>query len=117
MTSGRISGAGIWAWSAQRVAFPRRGRGDVTVPINSVVTCERHRQRRRGVHQRRGPWNVSLVYGRANRKSGRLRYLLEEFEIEPMPVQVVYAQGRLMSSRVRAFVDECVQKLRRVKFD
>ena len=40
------------------------------------------------------------------RKSGRLKYVLEKFETEPVPVQVVYAQGRLMSSRVRAFADE-----------
>ena len=51
------------------------------------------------------------------RKGGRLKYVLEKFETEPVPVQVVYAQGRLMSSRVRAFVDECVHKLRRAKFD
>ena len=51
------------------------------------------------------------------RKSGQLKYVLEKFETEPIPVQVVYAQSRLMSSRVRAFVDECVHKLRRSKFD
>jgi len=51
------------------------------------------------------------------RKGGRLKYVLEKFETEPVPVQVIYAQGRLMSSRVRAFVDECVHKLRRAKFD
>ena len=51
------------------------------------------------------------------RKAGQLRYILEDFETEPMPVQVVYPQTRLMSNRVRVFVDDCVSKLRRVKFD
>jgi DNA-binding transcriptional LysR family regulator len=51
------------------------------------------------------------------RKSGHLQYVLEKFETEPIPVQVVYAQSRLMSNRVRAFVDECVKQLRRSKFD
>jgi DNA-binding transcriptional LysR family regulator len=51
------------------------------------------------------------------RKSGQLRYLLEEFETEPMPVQVVYPQTRLMSNKVRVFVDDCVRKLRRARFD
>jgi DNA-binding transcriptional LysR family regulator len=51
------------------------------------------------------------------RKAGQLKYVLEAFETEPMPVQVVYPQTRLMSNRVRVFVDECVAKLRRVKFD
>jgi DNA-binding transcriptional LysR family regulator len=51
------------------------------------------------------------------RKAGQLKYVLESFEMEPMPVQVVYPQTRLMSNRVRVFVDECVAKLRRVRFD
>jgi DNA-binding transcriptional LysR family regulator len=52
-----------------------------------------------------------------HRKSGRLKYVLEDFETEPMPVQVVYPQARLMSNKVRVFVDECVGKLRRAGFD
>jgi DNA-binding transcriptional LysR family regulator len=51
------------------------------------------------------------------RKAGRLEYVLEDFETEPVPVQVVYPQTRLMSNRVRVFVDECVAKLRRARFD
>jgi len=42
---------------------------------------------------------------------------LEDFEIEPTPVQVVYPQSKLLSNKVRAFVDECVGKLRGLKFD
>ena len=52
-----------------------------------------------------------------HRKAGQLKYVLEDFETEPMPVQVVYPQTRLMSNRVRVFVDECVAKLRRARFD
>ena len=51
------------------------------------------------------------------RKSGQLKYVLEKFETEPMPVQVVYPQAKLMSNKVRVFVDECVAKLRRQRFD
>jgi DNA-binding transcriptional LysR family regulator len=51
------------------------------------------------------------------RKAGQLKYVLEKFETEPMPVQVVYPQARLMSNKVRVFVDECVSKLRRVALD
>jgi hypothetical protein len=42
---------------------------------------------------------------------------LEKFETEPLPVQVVYPQTRLMSNKVRVFVDECVGKLKRTRFD
>ncbi|OLB72462.1 MAG: hypothetical protein AUI16_20335 [Alphaproteobacteria bacterium 13_2_20CM_2_64_7] len=52
-----------------------------------------------------------------HRKAGQLKYVLEKFETEPMPVQVVYPQPRLMSHKVRTFVDECVGKLRRTAFD
>jgi DNA-binding transcriptional LysR family regulator len=51
------------------------------------------------------------------RKDGRLKYVLEKFEAEPVPVQVVYPASKLLSSRVRTFVDECVGKLRDVRFD
>ncbi len=51
------------------------------------------------------------------RKTGQLRYVLEKFENEPVPVQVIYPQARLMSNKVRVFVDECVAKLRHTRFD
>ncbi len=51
------------------------------------------------------------------RKSNKVRYVLEEFETEPLPVQVVYPHTRRLSTTVRAFVDECVRKLRQVRLD
>ena len=51
------------------------------------------------------------------RKNGQLKYVLEKYETEPVPIQVIYPQARLMSNKVRIFVDECVGKLRRAKFD
>jgi len=51
------------------------------------------------------------------RRSNKIRYVLEEFETEPMPVQVVYPHTRRLSTTVRAFVDECVKKLRQVRLD
>jgi DNA-binding transcriptional LysR family regulator len=51
------------------------------------------------------------------RKANKIRYVLEEFETEPMPVQVVYPHTRRLSTTVRAFVDECVKKLRQVRLD
>ncbi len=51
------------------------------------------------------------------RRSNKIRYILEEFETEPVPVQVVYPQTRRLSTTVRAFVDECVRKLGQVRLD
>ena len=43
---------------------------------------------------------------------GRLRPVLETFETPPQPIHVVHQEGRLVSSKVRAFVDFMVQHLR-----
>ena len=53
----------------------------------------------------------------AARKSGKLECVLEEFEMEPLPVQVIYPHSRLLSTKVRGFVEECVVGLRRIGFD
>jgi DNA-binding transcriptional LysR family regulator len=45
-------------------------------------------------------------------KTGALRYVLEKFENEPVPVHVVYPHSKLLSNKVRLFVDECVDELR-----
>ncbi|HKY35533.1 MAG TPA: LysR family transcriptional regulator [Polyangiaceae bacterium] len=44
--------------------------------------------------------------------AGQLRVILEDFEAEPMPIHVVYREGRRASARVRAFVDFVVPRLR-----
>ena len=51
------------------------------------------------------------------KRSGKLRYVLENFEAEPLPVHVAYPHSRLLSANVRAFVDLCVQRLRKSRFD
>jgi DNA-binding transcriptional LysR family regulator len=38
-------------------------------------------------------------------KRGRLRILLEKFEQPPLPIHIVYPTSRLLSAKVRAFID------------
>lgn len=45
-------------------------------------------------------------------RAGRLRYVLQEYEPEPAPVSLVYPQARLVSGRLRAFIDWIVPRLR-----
>lgn len=45
-------------------------------------------------------------------QAGRLRVILEDYEIEPLPIHVVYREGRRAPARVRAFVDFAVGRLR-----
>jgi DNA-binding transcriptional LysR family regulator len=45
-------------------------------------------------------------------RAGSLRVVLEAFEPDPLPVQIVYPGARLMSTRLRAFVAEVGARLR-----
>ena len=47
-----------------------------------------------------------------HQRAGRLRYVLEAYEPEPNPVSLVYPQARLVSARLRAFIDWIVPRLR-----
>jgi len=87
------------------------------VPIASVLTCNEIDGAVDACTEGLGLGMFLSYMVAPYRKAGQLKYVLEDFETEPMPVQVVYPQTRLMSNRVRVFVDECVGKLRRVKFD
>lgn len=44
--------------------------------------------------------------------AGKLRRILQAYEPAPIPVQLVYPHSRLLSSRVRSFVDWAVPRLR-----
>jgi DNA-binding transcriptional LysR family regulator len=44
--------------------------------------------------------------------SGQLRRILPAYEGPPLPVNVVYREGRNAPMRVRSFVDHCVAALR-----
>jgi DNA-binding transcriptional LysR family regulator len=44
--------------------------------------------------------------------AGKLQVVLAEFEPLPIPISVVYAEGRRAAAKVRAFVDFAVERLR-----
>ena len=45
--------------------------------------------------------------------AGKLRHVLTDFEPPAMPIHLVYPHARLLSSNLRAFVDDTVERLRR----
>jgi DNA-binding transcriptional LysR family regulator len=93
------------------------GHRQQSVPIDSVITCNEIDSAVNACIDGVGLGMFLSYMVAPYRKSGKLKYVLEKFETEPMPVQVVYPQTRLMSNKVRVFVDECVGKLRRARFD
>ena len=95
----------------------RVGRRTVTIPINAAVTCNDIDSSLEACLSGRG-LGMFLSYQTAPyRNQKKLRYVLEEFETERLPVHIVYPQARLVTSKVRAFVDECARKLRQAPFD
>jgi DNA-binding transcriptional LysR family regulator len=36
---------------------------------------------------------------------GRLKIVLADFEVPPLPIHIVYPTSRLLSAKVRAFID------------
>jgi DNA-binding transcriptional LysR family regulator len=95
----------------------RVGNRNVTIPITSVITCNEIDSAVKACIDGLG-LGMFLSYMVAPYwNDGHVKYVLEEFETAPVPIQVVYPYSKLLSSKVRAFVDECVRKLRRVGFD
>lgn len=48
--------------------------------------------------------------------AGELRPILRGFEPKPLPIQLLYPHSKLMSARVRAFIDYVVPRLREMDF-
>lgn len=49
-------------------------------------------------------------------KSGKLEIVLADYENPPLPIHVVYQEGRKAAAKVRAFVDFAVERLRTVNY-
>jgi DNA-binding transcriptional LysR family regulator len=45
-------------------------------------------------------------------RAGRLRLVLEDYEPEPLPIHIVYREGRRAPARARAFADYAAERLR-----
>lgn len=94
-------------WRFQQDGQPRRLNVDSQLTVTSfqaavLAACE--------------GWGLTQVVSyqvARHLASGALQVVLREFELPPMPVHVVYPEGRKSSAKVRSFVDFCVQALRR----
>jgi DNA-binding transcriptional LysR family regulator len=95
----------------------RVGNRQVAIPVTSIMTCNEIDSAVNACMDGLGLGMFLSYMVAPYRKDGRLKYVLETFETEPMPVQVAYPQTRLLSNKVRMFVDESVGELRRIKFD
>ena len=95
----------------------RAGQRTVVTPIHSVVTCNDIDSSLSACMNGLGLGMFLSYQVAAGRKSGKLEFVLQELEMEPLPVQVIYPHSRLLSTKIRAFVEVCVGRLRSIGFD
>ena len=50
-------------------------------------------------------------------KARQLKYILREFEVEPVPVHLVHVSRNMMALKLRRFIDFAVPKLREALSD
>lgn len=94
----------------------RVGRKTVAVPARSRLACN---QVDAAVAACRDGLGLSMFLSyqvAADVAERKLRYVLEDYEFDPVPVNVVYPHARLPSANVRAFVDLAVATLRATRF-
>jgi DNA-binding transcriptional LysR family regulator len=94
------------AWSFEHKGKPQSFRPRVTLLANSSEVGIEAAVAGFGVTRALSYMVASHVH------AGRLRVILEEYEALPIPIHVVYREGRRAPARVRAFVDFAVPRLR-----
>ena len=95
----------------------RMGRREVAIPITSVISCNQIDSALQACLDGLGLGMFFSYQVASHRKAGELKYVLEKFETEPRPIQVIFPHSKLLSAKVRTFVDECVAQLRSVRFE
>lgn len=103
---------------APRSEWPfRENARSLAVPIESILTCNLSDAAIDACVEGLGVGAFLSYMVAPLRRAGKLAYLLEDFEIEPLPVQFLYPGSRRLSTTVRAFADLCVARLRRARLD
>ena len=86
------------------------------VAVNSVLTCNQADVALEACADGLGLGSFLSYMTAPQVRAGRLKYVLEDFEVEPLPVSFVYPQSRMLSPTVRAFASLCAERLRRTRF-
>jgi DNA-binding transcriptional LysR family regulator len=86
--------------------------GDVTVPLSTRLTVNMADVAIAAAVAGRGLTRVLSYMIAPDLRAGRLQIVLADHETAPLPIHVVYQEGRKAPARVRAFVDFMVERLR-----
>lgn len=90
----------------------RTAEGDVVVPFPTRLTVNTADVAIAAALAGRGLTRVLSYMIAPELNAGRLQIVLADFETAPLPINVVYQEGRKAAARVRAFVDFMVEQLR-----
>jgi DNA-binding transcriptional LysR family regulator len=87
-------------------------KGDVLVPIRSRLTVTTAQAAIAGAVAGLGLTRLLSYQIAEERRAGRLELVLEDYELPPWPVNLVYAGQRLLPRKLRAFLDFVAQRLK-----
>jgi DNA-binding transcriptional LysR family regulator len=90
----------------------RTAEGDAVVPCPTRLTVNTADVAIAAALAGRGLTRVLSYMIAPELNAGRLQIVLADFETAPLPINVVYQEGRKAAARVRAFVDFMVDQLR-----
>jgi len=94
----------------------RIGRRTIALPVAARLVCNQVDAAIAGCVDGVGLSRFLSYQVAAAVAEGKLRYVLEDFEVDPVPVHVIYPHARLPSGTVRTFVDLAVSSLRATNF-
>lgn len=98
------------AWSAQEWTLGLKS--DAAVRIEPALYCNTNDAAIAAAISGFGLTRVPFYQVATDLTAGLLRVVLQDFEVEPMPIHVVHAERRLAPAKVRQFVDLAVERLR-----
>ena len=101
-----LAGGALHDWTFQQNGQPYQVRTEARVRMNTNDAVIEMCLRGRGISQ-------LLSYQVAPYLAdGRLQTILDDYELPAVPIHVVHQEGRLVSAKVRAFVDYMAERLR-----
>jgi DNA-binding transcriptional LysR family regulator len=90
----------------------RRGESEIVVPIQSRLVVNAAESAVDAAIAGVGVTCASSFSTATARQSGALRVVLENFEMKPTPINLLYAAGRFMPQKLRAFCDFATPRLK-----
>lgn len=104
MTFDNLASPDAWRFSA--------GKGDTLVPIHSRLTVTTAEAAVEAAVQGAGLTRLLSYQITEAKRVGSLELVLEDYELPPWPVSLVYAGQQLLPGKLRAFLDFAAPRLK-----